>query len=260
MNKLLGGVMATAWAVLALAALTVPAGAQAAEVKEKPRMYTYVADWTMPRARWTDMEKASTTNQKLFDQAVASGALVGYGNDTALVHTAEGATHDNWWSAMSMAGLFNMLDEVYKSGSAVAPIFAAATKHSDSVLESRFYNWRPGSYTGAYTHSGSYKLKADAPNDALETLSKTAIVPLLEKLLADGTVIEYEVDEEAIHTESPSMFYIVYITKSAEGLDKVNAAVAEMFKTNPLTGPAFGSMVDFTEHRDYLSRTTAVYK
>jgi hypothetical protein len=259
MNKLFGGLVSAACLASALA-LPAPGSAQAAEVKEKPRMYTYVADWTMPRSRWTEMEKASTMNQKLFDQAVASGALVGYGNDTALVHTTEGATHDNWWSAMSMAGLFNMLDEVYKSGSAVAPIFAAATKHSDSVYESRFYNWRAGSYTGAYTHSGSYKLKADAPNDAVETLSKTAIVPLLERLLADGTLIEYEIDEQAIHTESPSVFYIVYITKSADGLDKVHAAVTEMFKASPLTGPAFGSMVDFTDHRDYLSRTTAVYK
>ena len=128
------------------------------------------------------------------------------------------------------------------------------------IVQHAGYNWHPGSYTGAYTHLGSYKLKADAPNDAVETLAKTAIVPLLEKLLADGTVIEYEVDQEAIHTESPSLFYIVYITKSAEGLDKVNAAVAEMFKTSPLLGPSFGSMADFTDHRDYLSRKTAVYK
>jgi len=44
------------------------------------------------------------------------------------------------------------------------------------------------------------------------------------------------------------------------GSTKVNAADEEMFKTSPLLGPAFGSMVDFTDHRDYLSRKTAVYK
>jgi hypothetical protein len=27
------------------------------EVKEKPQMYTYVADWSIPRAQWGDMQK-----------------------------------------------------------------------------------------------------------------------------------------------------------------------------------------------------------
>ena len=31
-------------------------------------------------------------------------------------------------------------------------------------------------------------------------------------------------------------------------------------KANPLGGPAFGSMVDSTEHRDDLDRSTATYK
>jgi hypothetical protein len=34
-----------------------PAGAQMAEVKEKPRMYTYEAFWSIPRARWAEMDK-----------------------------------------------------------------------------------------------------------------------------------------------------------------------------------------------------------
>jgi hypothetical protein len=111
-----------------------------------------------------------------------------------------------------------------------------------------------------YTHVGSYKLKADAPDDAVETLSKSLIVPLLEKMLSDGTVQEYEVDEEAVHTEAPGKFWIVYLTPTAEGLDKVNAAVREVFKSNSLAGPTFSSMVDFTGHRDYLSHTNATYK
>ena len=48
---------------------------------------------------------------------------------------------------------------------------------------------------------GDYKLKPDAPENAVESLSKSFIVPLLEKLLADGAIVEYEIDTEAIHTE-----------------------------------------------------------
>ena len=164
------------------------------------------------------------------------------------------------WGLMSLAGVLNVLDQFYKSGSPTAPVLASATKHWDNIYVSRYYNWHSGSWKDAYTYGSSYKLKADAPDDAIETLSKNLIAPLLEKLLADGTLHEYEIDTAAVHTQAPGTFWIIYITANAEGLDKVNAAIRATFKSNPLGGPAFGSMVDFTAHRDELVRTTATYK
>jgi hypothetical protein len=237
-----------------------PAGAQTAEAKEKPPLYTYVSDWTIPRARWADMDKQSAADQKIFDKAIAGGTLVAYGDDTNLIHQAEGNTHDSFWSSMSMAGILNVLDELHKAGAAAAPVLSSATKHSDSVYVSRFYNWKAGSFKGAYTHGASYKLKADAPDDAVETLSKGFIVPLLEKLLADGTIQEYEVDVEAIHTQAPGTFWVLYISPTAEGLDKVTAALGDALKAHPLAGPALNSMADFAPHRDELLRTNAIYK
>jgi hypothetical protein len=185
---------------------------------------------------------------------------VGYGNDINLVHQPDGETHDDWWSAMSMAGVLSVLDQFYKSGSTTSPVLASATKHWDGIYVSRFYNWHSGSWKDAYTHGSYYKLKPAAPDNAVEALSKNLIVPLMEKLLADGTIHEYEVDTEAIHTEAPGAFWIFYLAANAEGLDKVNAALREVLKANPLAGPAVGSMVDFTSHRDYLVRTNATYK
>lgn len=237
-----------------------PAGAQTVEVKEKPRMYTYVSIWNIPRARWADMEKQATANAKIFDKAVAGGGLVAYGDDVNLIHQPDGETHDTFWSSMSMAGVLNVLDELHKAGASTAGVLGSATKHSDSLFVSRFYNWKSGSWTGAYTHGASYKLKADAPNDAVDTLSKGFIVPMFEKLLADGTIHEYEVDVEAVHTQAPGTFWIFYITPNAEGVDKVTAALREALKANPLAGPATDSMVDFTQHRDELARTNATYK
>jgi hypothetical protein len=86
------------------------------------------------------------------------------------------------------------------------------------------------------------------------------IVPLLEKELAEGTIHEYEIDTQAIHTEAPSMFYIFYIAANAEGVDKVSAGIREALKANPLNGPAFSSMTDSTAHRDELALTSATYK
>jgi hypothetical protein len=237
-----------------------PAAAQSAEVKQKPALYTYVANWTLPRARWVELEKATAANQKVMDKAVAGGTLVGYGDDSTLIHRAEGTTHDNWWSSMSMAGIFNTLDELYTTGGATSAVLASATKHSDQLYVSHYYNWKAGSWKGAYTHSADYSLKADAPDDAVETLAQNFIVPTMEKLLADGTLIEYEIDVEAIHTESPGSFTVIYLTPTAAGLDTVNAAVRDSFAKSKLIGPAMESMIDFSKHRDGLARTTVTYK
>ncbi len=260
MNKHIGRFFAALCGTAMAASSIVPAVAQSSEPKEKPPMYTYVGNWGIPRTQWGDMEKNNIADQKILDKALASGTIVSYGSDVNLVHQVDGMTHDDWWASMSMAGVLNVLDQFYKSGGSTAPVLSSATKHSDNLFVSRAYNWHAGSWKDVYGHGASYKLKADAPDDAVETLSKTFLVPFFEKLLADGTIHEYEIDTEAVHTESPDTFWVFYIAASAEGLDKVNAALRDSIKASPLNGRAFGSMVDFTPHRDYLVRTNATYK
>ena len=58
--KVLAGLCA-----LAMAAVWAgPAGAQTSEVKEKPPLYTYVAEWNIPRAQWAEMEKETALTRK----------------------------------------------------------------------------------------------------------------------------------------------------------------------------------------------------
>jgi len=236
------------------------AQAQTSEIKEKTPMYSYIANWALPRAQWAEMAKVDAADSTIMEKAMADGTLVAYGNDENLIHTVEGETNDGWWSSNSMAGILKVLDQLYESGSATNPVLSTATKHWDEVLETRYYNWKSGSYKGAYTHVGAYKLKADAPDDAVDTLSKNLVAPLFEKLLADGTIVEYEIDTAAIHTTTPGYFMIVYVTPNADGLDKVDAAVEAAIKADPLGGQAFGSMEDFSAHRDELLRTNATFK
>jgi hypothetical protein len=244
---------------LAISTLGVTAStAQTAEVKEKPPLYTYVGDFAIPRARWSDMDKQTAADEKIMDKAVADGTIIAYGNDVNLVHQEDTETHDSFWSATSMAGVLKALDALH--GVTGTSVLSSATKHSDSIYVSHFYNWHAGSWKGAYTHGASYKLKADAPDDAIETISKSFIVPILEKALQDGVVSEYEVDEEAIHTQAPGTFWVFYICPKAEGLDKVNAALGAALKEQPFAGSAIGSMVDFSAHRDQLALTNATYK
>ena len=254
--RLLPGLLAS----MATFAWTAPASAQTTEVKDKPRMYTYEAFWVVPRNKWAEFEKANPGEQKVLDKAIASGVLVSYGSDTAVLHDAEGATHDNWWQSMSMAGTLAVLDDLEKVGGGSTSVLNSATKHWDNMWVSRYYNWHAGSWQGAYSYAVIYPLKADAPDDAVDVLSKNMFVPLLEKLLADGTIVEYEIDEQAVHSDAPGLVVLDFITPTAEGLDKVNAAIRAAGKNSPLGVQAISSMVDFTKHRDSLTRTTATYK
>jgi hypothetical protein len=242
------------------AATGAPAGAQTSEVKEKPPMYSYISNWQIPRAQWSEMAKAGEADTAALQKALAGGTIVAYGSDVNLIHRPDGETHDQWWSAMSMAGVINILEQFYQGGNSTTPVLASATKHWDDFFVSRYYNWHSGSIKNGYTHVSFYKLKPDASDDAVETVSKNLVVPLLEKQLAAGTIAEYEIDQEAIHTDAPGAFLIVYVATNAEGLDKVSAAVEEAIKSNPLGGSAFGSMTDSSGHRDELVRTTATYK
>jgi hypothetical protein len=242
-----------------LVALAAPALGQM-DSKGKPPMYCYVGFWDIPRAQWAEMAKADEADQPALQKAMAAGTLIGFGSDVNLVHQPDSSTHDDWWCATSMAGVLNMLDQFYSNGSTVTPVMQTATKHWDGILVSHHYNWKPGTVKGGYSHGSMYKLKADAPEDSVDTLATSAIVPMMEKMLANGTIAEYEIDEEAVHTSDPGTFFVFYLTPNADGIDKMNAALRDALKTNTLIGPAFDSMVDFKGHRDYLDRTSATYK
>jgi len=248
-------------AVFAMFAVSAaPSGAQATEVKEKPAMYSYIANWQYPRERWGDVARINAVDNTIFQAALSDGTLVGYGNDVNQVHTPDGESHDTWWSSSSLAGLLKVLDKVRALPPADTPISLNPTKHWDLVLVSHYYNWKPGPYTGAYVNVAMYQLKPTADDDAVETLSKGVVVPIMEKLLADGTILEYEVDTEAIHTDAPGLFAIVYVTPQPEGVDTVRAAIRGSGKDNPLISPAFDSYIDYTQHRDELLKGNGAYK
>jgi hypothetical protein len=62
-------------------------------------------------------------------------------------------------------------------------------------------------------------------------------VPLFEKLLADGTIVEYEIDRELIvKADSPAKFVYLVVTRSVEGLDKLTSVVRAAVSENRCSG------------------------
>ena len=237
-----------------------PAGAQALEVKEKPPLYTYVAYWTFPGADGADLDKdRATGDQKSLSGALADGILVGYGDDENQVHSAEGFTHATWSQAKSYAALMRVIEALHKGSGSSSPLLAGSTRHWDQIYVSNFYNWKAGSWKRAYGYRATAKLKPDAPDagDAVRALS-SFYVPVFEKMLADGIIVEYEIDRVVHTADAPSQIHFAFVMPNAEGLDKFQTALGAAIDENSLIAPAFGSMT-VTEQFDFV-KVNATYK
>ena len=260
MNRRIWTILAGLCGLAMLMQSAVPAGAQEQEVKSKPAMLTYVASWQIPRADWGDVQKELAVMDPIMNKAVADGTLVGYGHSKNLVHQPDAMTHDNWWSAMSMAGVVKPLDQLLGAVASSGPVLSSATAHWDNIYVSHYYNWKSGSFKGGYLKVAQYKFKESAPDDALDTIAQHLVVPILEKQLADGTIVAYQIGTMAIHTAAPGTFFVVYVSPTPEGLDTVQKAILDSSKAHPLGFEAFDGMTDDSGHRDQLEEGDGTFK
>jgi hypothetical protein len=244
----------------AMAALSAsPALAQAGD-KEKPAMYTYVAEWAVPRGDWSAYEKATSGDKQYFDKLIADGTIVAFGTFKNLVHQEGAPTHGDWWTATSMANLMKALTGLMtRATSGDENKVLAGAKHWDYVLTSRNYGYHAGTYENTYLRVGTFKAKA-GEGEALEKAVKAYLLPTLEKMLADGAIHFYSVDHEVVHTGDPGEIDVAIITNGADGLDKFAAALEAAAKANPAGPMAFGGATDSAAHRDMLALTSATYK
>jgi hypothetical protein len=100
----------------------------------------------------------------------------------------------------------------------------------------------------------SWKLKTGSPDDAVERIGKNFLDPIFAKLMASGAIHGYGVYTQAIHSMDPDVFWSVFVAAGADGLNAYDKAVGEALKQNPMAGTAFDSMIDFSMHRDDLTR------
>ncbi len=238
---------------LIMAAAVTPLGAQSND-QGKPPVYTYIAEWAVPRAQWADMVKIDDQERPLMEKLVADGTLLGYGTFANLIHHEGEPTHGSWFTANSMGKLMKALEAVYAQGTTTSPV-QAASKHWDFILVSRAHNGRAGKYEGAYLSGAGWDVKPGEARDFRELIN-SRLVPVFEKLLADGSIVSYSVDSEEYHTQKPGHVSMVYTTADASGLDKVDQALEAAFSKDTEIGPAVRTMTDGQEHRDFLVRVT----
>ena len=230
----------------------VPSQAQSGD-QGKPPVYTYVSEWAVPRVQWADMVKLDEQDRVLMEKLMSEGILTGYGAFTNLIHQEGKPTHGTWFTATSEGNLLKALEAVYaQPGTTTAPV-QDASKHWDYMMVSRVHNQRPGKSEGGYLAGDEWDVKAGEMR-AYTDLAKNALVPVFEKLLADGIVTSYSMDTEDFHTQKIGRATFYFTTPDAAAFDKASKAFDDAFEKNPALGSALQSMVDRQGHRDFLDR------
>lgn len=219
----------------------------------KPPVYTYISEWAVPRAQWAEMVKLDEQDKPLMDKLVDDGTLIGYGTFTNLIHQEGEPTHGTWFTATSEGNLLKALEAVYaQPGTTTAPV-QGASKHWDYMLVGRVYNQRSGKSEGGYLSGDEWDVKPGEMR-AYNDLIKSTLVPVCEKLLADGVVTSYGMDTEDFHTQKLGRVTFYFTTSDTAAFDKASKAFDEAFDKSPALGSALQSMVDRQGHRDFLDR------
>lgn len=231
------------------------APAQTQMSAEKPAVYTYVAQWSIPRAQWADMAKMQQGSATLLDRLVSDGTLESYGLYETAMHDPKGPTHGNWFQASSMAGIFKALDALQGNTASNAQLLGTGP-HEDLLLVSRDYDAHLGSFKNSVLRGISVEVKPGMEHQFHDAFDRI-IRPVLEKLTADGAVHAWSYHNEWI-VKDPGRVTIVFIANGPEGLDRYIAAINELFDKNP---DAVGPLIAATEpgsRRDFLLRVTAM--
>jgi hypothetical protein len=222
---------------------------------EKPALYTYVSEWTVPRAMWADYLKTDAADADIMKKAVADGSLTSFGSYAVINHQEGLPTHGTWFSATSMGNLLKVLETVRNAPGATAPPLAAA-KHWDYILESKHYNHTSGTFTNGYIRISRWAAKPGSA-DAEGKIIMATFGSMLDKLVADGSIHGYQIDQEAIHSADPGMIFLAVMTNGPEGIDKFYAALEASEKENPSGWAGLRGEISEEGHRDTLARVSS---
>ncbi len=217
----------TAAALLTLA-MVAPAAAE-----DPAPVYTRVALWQVERAHWGDFVEFFTKyDQPVMEKLMADGVILEWGLDAESLHHPEGYTHATWFSATTMAGLEKALeayDAFYEKlpkqeqTASDAEFAAMITKHRDYLMRNVVLRSRAGDIKGAYYLASFGRVKMGHGQD-YRSYWDHRVLPVYEKLFADGTIVAYGLAVEEVNTEPPGGRESWCMPKNADALDTVKAA------------------------------------
>lgn len=216
--------------------------------------YTYVSQWTVPRAQWAAFAKQDEAGAAKMKQAVADGLLVAWGNEETRVHQSDGFTHAEWFTATSRENLLKVLEQQWAGATNAS--FVAATRHADLFLHTIAHGGKSGASGTGYLRVAFYQAKP-GQSDELESILMSKMKTFLDSEAAKGNLTLYNIDEEDIHTDMPGGYNLAVLFPDGAAMDKFYSDFAALEKSDPTTGQAFASLTVAKDHRDDFGRVTA---
>ena len=216
--------------------------------------FTYVSQWAVPRAQWAAFAKQDESSVAQMKKDVADGLLVAWGNETTRVHTSDGFTHAEWFTATSRENLLKVLEDQWNSATNAS--YVAATRHADLFLHTIAHGGKAGASGTGYLRVASYQAKPGA-EEALEGLLMGKVKAFIESEVSKGNVTLYNIDEEDIHTDMPGNYDLAMIFPDGAAMDRFYVDFDAIGKSDPTVGVAFDSLTSVKDHRDDFGRVTA---
>jgi hypothetical protein len=244
----------SAAALLAILLVYAPAWSQGSS-NPNP-IFTYVSEWGVPRTQWADAAKFNAESKAILDPLVADGTILGYGMFENRVHSDGGYTHGSYLQATSLANLLKAVEMLYASPGTTTPVLAAS-KHHDFLMTSSIYGSRAVTNSTGYLRVISGQVQPGKMNDFLATYRRY-LVPVFDKLLADGAIISHQLDTEYVIENAPGRIFSAVVARDADGLDKVRIAIGNLFAQNPAILDELDSATVPNSRNDLLGRITAM--
>ena len=242
-------------ASLGCAILFSPSGASAQASGQDQNYYTYVSQWAVPRGDWAAFEKEEKADEAIMQKLVSDGTIVAWGDEAARVHTVDGFTHADWFTATSRANLLKALEQLYANATNAS--FVATTKHADLFLHTLAHAGKtaPAGTTG-YLRVTFWQAKPGS-GDALAGYVKSVVKPILDRDIANGTLLMYNFDEEDVHSTGPGGYNLALLFPDGASIDKFFDELAAAGKQDGTPEAVLDSLTVAKDHRDDLGRVTA---
>jgi hypothetical protein len=175
-----------------------------------------------------------------------------------MIHT-EDMSEGVWMCAKSEAAIVKTLDKLTANPQpqSIADIIA---HHHDSYRQSQVFRIGSKRASSGYLLTGEIAVKPGRRDEWLATYKRFA-QPVFEKLLTDGDILGYGVDQEHYYTRPPGIRSTWVLVASPEAIDKVEAAfnaaeAARNPQENRMINLAYADMVDAPKIRTNLLRVT----
>jgi hypothetical protein len=216
--------------------------------------YTYVSHWAVPRSDWAAFEQQEKSTEAIMRKLVGDGTIVAWGILAERVHQEDGYTHSDFFTATSRANLLKALETVW--GSATSSGFVAATKHFDEFLHTIAHGGNPVSNATGYLRVTEWQARPGADH-ALQGYVLNQIKPVLDKDVANGTILMYNFDEEDVHSHPPGLYALAIFFPDGAAIDKFFAEIAAAGKQDPTVGEVIDNLTVAKAHRDSFNRLIA---